>query len=95
MDNFKLDVSEEKNSFLCAKETRGILTLQDIVESALEIEGMINKGNYLKYNHPSYFVYQEARGNGNVFYPAPKFLDENSIIYFGKQKKTDSNQGLF
>lgn len=95
MDNFKLDVSEEKNSFLCAKETRGILTLQDIVESALEIEGMINKENYLKYNHPSYFVYQEARGNGNVFYPAPKFLDENSIIYFGKQKKIDSNQGLF
>ena len=56
---------------------------------------MINKENYLKYNHPSYFVYQEARGNGNVFYPAPKFLDENSIIYFGKQKKIDSNQGLF
>ena len=91
-EHFGLEKSNEtKNSLVC-KETKGIVTLQDIVEAALEEEQYINKENYLKYNHPSYIVYQEARGNGNIFYPQPKKLVEGNMLYFTKRDKIEENK---
>ena len=86
-ENFNLENVETSEYSLACKETKGIITLQDIVETALEQDGFINENNYIKYNHPSYFVYQEARGNGNIFYPEPKLLSKGNILYFSKENK--------
>lgn len=94
-ENFNLNISSDKESPLSGREVKGIITLQDIVEASLELEGIINKENYLKYNHPSYFVYQEARGNGNIYYPVAKFLDQSEVLYFNKPDKVKENMELF
>ena len=86
-ENFGLVLSEipYKNVKLAGKETNGILTLQDIVESTLEIKKVINEENYVKYNHPSYFVYQESRNGGNIYYPEAKTILKKEMCYFKKE----------
>ncbi len=62
------------------KEIHGALGLHGIVEAELEDAGLIGWNNYIRYPHPSYFVYQEAKG-GAVHFPEPEMLSPSPVIH--------------
>ncbi len=62
------------------KEIHGALGLHGIVEAELEDAGLIDLDNYIRYPHPSYFVYQKAKG-GSVHFPEPERLSLSPLIH--------------
>jgi|GEM_PF-3399197 len=82
--NYNL-IEKPKGSFKI-KEIEGSLGLQGIVEAELEDASLIDLKNYIRYPHPSYFVYQEAKGR-TVHFPEPEKLSPTPVIYMDYKKE--------
>lgn len=68
------------------KEIEGALGLLGIVEAELEDATLIGWNNYIRYPHPSYFVYQEAKG-GRIHFPEPEKLSPTPVIYMDYRRE--------
>ncbi len=71
---------EKREGTFKVKEIDGSLGLQGIIEAELEDASIINWSNYIRYPHPSYFVYQEAKG-GTIHFPEPEKLSQTPVIH--------------
>jgi len=68
------------------REIDGSLGLQGIVEAELESNTLIDGDNYIRYPHPSYFVYQQAKSH-SIHFPEPEKISSSSIIHMDYRKE--------
>lgn len=76
------DLTETLHGDFYFKEIDGSLSLNGMVEAELERNGYIDRDNYIRYPHPSYFVYQENKGR-TITFPEAETLSPTPLLSFG------------